>query len=542
MKISKVTIKGFRSIEGETIDFSDFNIIVGKNNCGKTNLFEAIQWFYSGFKTGVVQDHFKYDRNPSVEIIVDVEFTGAQDGLSRMAEASNKTKLKGHIGDSDTVTIRRSSSTPSKRRLLIDGEFKEHGLGADKVLNEFLPKFEYVHTKQYHDSVAKYTKTTPIGIMLSGVLSEILERDDDYKEFKEKFDKLFGDADSAVKKEFDKLSDKVKVYLAKQFSECNKVGFEVEEPLFEDLLKKFTTSIDDGVETSAEEKGDGMQRALMLAIIQTYAEYRKELEDGSKSFLFFIDEAELHLHPSAQRNLKDVLLTLSQENDQVFINTHSSVFLSDDDDGQIILKAEKENKKTTFEPATESEKPGIVYDLLGGSPTDMLLPNNFLLVEGVSEYEFITRVIGRFYSDQKTIQIIKCNGDVDQAERSINAVEKVFSVLDESIYTEQMVVLMDQPSTAKEGGYNDFISKRREHYGRGQFFTLPVGSLEEYYPDHADETYTNWRKNSDEVKEMSGKQKRQLAKYVGDQISKDEFESDMILVHQALEYAWSKAY
>lgn len=50
-----------------------------------------------------------------------------------------------------------------------------------------------------------------------------------------------------------------------------------------------------------------MQRALMLAIIQVYADYRKENEDLGKSFLFFIDEAEPHLHPAAQRKLKSLL-------------------------------------------------------------------------------------------------------------------------------------------------------------------------------------------------------------------------------------------
>ena len=41
--------------------------------------------------------------------------------------------------------------------------------------------------------------------------------------------------------------------------------------------------IDDGVETTAEEKGDGMQRALMLAIIQAYSDFRKSNDDLGKS-------------------------------------------------------------------------------------------------------------------------------------------------------------------------------------------------------------------------------------------------------------------
>lgn len=96
------------------------------------------------------------------------------------------------------------------------------------------------------------------------------------------------------------LSGKVKVHLQQQFPDCSKVSFEISEPAFDDLLKNFDTTIDDGIETPADQKGDGMQRALMLAIIKTYADHRKKT-----------GEAELHLHPSAQRQLKEVLLSLA---------------------------------------------------------------------------------------------------------------------------------------------------------------------------------------------------------------------------------------
>ena len=147
--------------------------------------------------------------------------------------------------------------------------------------------------------------------MLSNVLAAILQTNQQYKEFQEKFSALFESDDSEIKTEFDRIGNNVKVYLEKQFPDTSKVRFEVTQPAFEDLLKNFNTDIDDGIETSAEEKGDGMQRALMLAIIQAYSDFRKQNEDAGKTFLFFIDEAELHLHPKAQRQLKEVLYELS---------------------------------------------------------------------------------------------------------------------------------------------------------------------------------------------------------------------------------------
>jgi len=324
MKIKRISIENFRSIKHIDIIVSEFNIFVGQNNCGKTNLFEALEFFFNGYKGDIQELIFK--RDSDIEMSVEIEFSDIQDGLSKMQNERNKATLSGKIGDADIACLRRSSKDVKKRKLYIDGSEVAPGTGFDAALNDFLPKFEYITTKQYYDSVAKYSKTTPIGVMLSNVLATILQTNQQYKEFQEKFSALFESDDSEIKTEFDRIGNNVKVYLEKQFPDTSKVRFEVTQPAFEDLLKNFNTDIDDGIETSAEEKGDGMQRALMLSIIQAYSDFRKQNEDAGKSFLFFIDEAELHLHPKAQRQLKEVLYDLSKDTDQVFINTHSSVF------------------------------------------------------------------------------------------------------------------------------------------------------------------------------------------------------------------------
>ncbi|MBL7756810.1 MAG: AAA family ATPase, partial [Chitinophagaceae bacterium] len=267
MKISRIKIENFRSIKNAEFSVSDFNIFVGQNNCGKTNFFEAIEFFFNG--PGKVNiDELKYKRIPENEILIEVEFINALDGASKMQNAANRTKIEEKLNGVDNVIIRRTSSTSKKRTMLVSGAEVQPGTGFDAALNDFLPKFEYINTKQYYDSVAKYAKTTPIGIMLSGVLNTILQTNGQYQQFQEKFRELFEDDDSEIKAEFEAMGNKVKVHLEKQFPDTTKVKFEVTAPVFDDLLKNFETSIDDGIETSAEEKGDGMQRALMLAIIQ----------------------------------------------------------------------------------------------------------------------------------------------------------------------------------------------------------------------------------------------------------------------------------
>jgi hypothetical protein len=151
---------------------------------------------------------------------------------------------------------------------------------------------QYVSTTTRLAEISKYGKKTPIGEMLSGVLTAILEKSPQYVQFREKFDELFASDTSEVKAELNNLARKVRGHLEQQFPECTEVDFRVTAPAFDDLLKNFETSINDGIDTSAEEKGDGMQRALMLAIIKTYSDYRREKDELGKRFLFLIDEAE----------------------------------------------------------------------------------------------------------------------------------------------------------------------------------------------------------------------------------------------------------
>jgi len=550
MKISNIKIDNFRSIQQTEFLTTDFNIFVGQNNCGKTNFFEAIEFFFNGVgKSGRLED-LKYKRETEREIAVEVSFTGAIDGAAQMQNAANRTKIENALGGSDTVTFRRSSLLPAKRKMFLNGQEVNPGTGFDAALNDFLPKFEYVNTKQYYDSVAKYGKSTPIGIMLSGVLTAILQENEQYQQFQAKFRELFEDDNSEIKAEFDNVGNNVKIHLEKQFPDCTKVKFEVSAPVFDDLLKNFETTVDDGIETLAEEKGDGMQRALMLAIIQAYADFRKANEDVGKSFLFFIDEAELHLHPTAQRNLKIVLHILSQTRDQVFINTHSSVFVADYYTSQTIFKVEKNSGETTIQSVTDFEKPYVVYELLGGSPADLLLPRNFLIVEGLSELELLTRVIKRFYPDKPQIQIIKANGDIDQAERTINAIEKLFTPLEASIYKDRAVILIDQPSAQKQAGVAQFLVTYNHLNANNLFFRLAERDIEQCYPNQPDPTYVNWKKTQAELdavnangdKIITGKKKRQLAKHVGDNITQVQFEADLQVCFNALERCWELAF
>ena len=532
MKMSKIIIENYRSIEKVEINFDKFCIFVGQNNHGKTNLFEAIEWFYKAKST---QNDEHFNKNKSNEISVEVFFDDVEKSdIDKLKTPSNQTKIKNLIGDNTKFSVRKTSTDPKKRKYFINGIEKKNPSGIDTAINEFLPQIEYVNTKIRLDDVSKYKDKNPIGLMLSGVLSAIVANSKEYLEFKNQFLKVFDENDSEVRKELNALGDKVDFYLKKQFPDGTTVKFKVNPPNFNDLLKSFDTTVNDGIETKAEDKGDGMQRAIMLSIIQAFAEHRKK-QTGGGNFLFLIDEAELHLHPSAQRALKKALTDIS-ETDQVLINTHSSVLVAENEKNQKVFKTEKINKITQIEEIGELDKINVIFDLLGGSPSDLLLPRNFLIVEGKTEFEFISTMIKRFYPQKyKGIKILFGGGDITEQSRSLYAVHKLYNPLagsDNPIYKNKAVILIDKPNDNQRGKYEQFKEGYPYLFEDNQVFELTVESIEEYYPEP-------YKKSKTDMNKMN---KVQYAKEIADKIEKEQFESEMKVIFNALKACSSKAF
>lgn len=533
MKIKEIRIKNFRSIKDATVNPARFNVLVGQNNHGKSNFFEAIEWFYSG--KGNLDEIRHCDAEPNEHVEVEVVFDDVQAGILSIASEDNQKKLLNILGSSDEMKIKRSSESV-KDRLFYNpakDEWKKQPMGADPAFNNVIPRFEFIEATKNFKDVSAYKNTTPIGQMLSGLVSETLEKDPEYQAFVAQFEKLFGDQDSKVRQALNSLSSSVSKYLQEQFPDCTKINFSVTTPAFDEFLKNYTTELDDGVVTKADDKGDGMQRALMLSIIKAHADFRRS-EALGRSFIFFIDEAELHLHPTGQRQLKKSLLDLTsgEGNDQVFMTTHSSVMIADGDRdvSQAFFRVSKEDRQTSIRKIGRTEKHAVVYDLLGGSPADILLPANFLIVEGPSEVAFYSEIIRRFYNDQPDIHILPANGDDEAQSQSMNSLNKAFAPLKaKPIYKERMVILCDQPDPEKLSRFNDFKQENGYLERNGQLFVLPCNGLEDYYPENL-------------IAECTRTDKVKKSKWMANNITKEQFETEMPIMFSALSACWAKAY
>ena len=242
MKIQRIKIKNFRSIKELDLEIGDLNTIVGQNNHGKTNVFEALDWFYKN-KNSSEEHYFNKDKGLTIE--VEAEYVGVGPADTEKLGPTNKTKIENLLGENSRFAIRKTSEN-HKREYMIDGVAKGNPSGLDTAINEFLPKLEYVSTKMRPKDISEYKERNPIGAMLSGVLSLTISDSEQYKAFRSQFRELFESDESEVRKILDELGGKVTIHLERQFPNNVKVRFSASPPEFGDLLKNFETSIDDG--------------------------------------------------------------------------------------------------------------------------------------------------------------------------------------------------------------------------------------------------------------------------------------------------------
>lgn len=536
MKVSRIEVENFKSIEKYDFEVNDFNIFIGKNNHGKTNLFDALDWFDSG-KT---ENSYYRNNDQTLTIKVRLHFIGVQHTLNSLDEGAYKTAMLNALEGADEFVVEKDSES-DKRVLIVNGVIKPNPRGFDSALNYFLPKIIYVTTKQRLSDVAGYKSKSPIAEMLGDVLKDMVDNEPKYKQFLELFDDLFNESDSIFRQSVNSLQEKVEFYLKKQFDETALVKFRIENPAIEDMLKKFETEVDDGIKTKAEHKGDGMQRAVMLAIVQAYADFRKE-KGIARTFTFLIDEAELHLHPTAQRALKNALRDIVENEGQILINSHSPIFANELFPNQKIYRVEKEiGVSQVNEVITEQEQLDSIYQLLGGSPQDILLPSNFIIVEGQTEFHLLKRIIEKVYSSNKrcsAIKILFARGDHEKHKNIYHCIHQCYTpLLTNGIYRNNVVFLMDAIDSAKQTSFNEFRTAHSWLVDGEQLHVLSVPAIEMLYP-------ASFTKTKAEVDAMTNpKQKVDLALKVANSMNTEEqLRSEMpaifAMINKAIEFAY----
>ncbi len=347
--IKNVKISNFRSVKEEDFNLavpngqpgSGMTILVGPNNVGKSNVCRAIDSLFNKFsdtdKTHGETGHTE----------VQIEFTSDdfEKSIETYVTQNKQAVYKSNIQNDGTYHAKRSDNEGISKILLKkpNGDFKNDS-GIDAPFGGWM-KCRIIGPDVRVDDATKYSTTSILGDLLGKIFQEI-EDEEKYSDLKQTFKELF-EEDSVFEKKSSDVSSKVSGYMKDFYGEVG-INFIPERPDLSQLTKNVKTIVSDGSHDSEiSEKGSGLQRALILSLIQTYAS-SIESTDHKKPFFIIIDEPELSLSAQGQKKLLSALRVISQH-EQVIVITHSPYFVNwgDLESGARIARASRDQNDGT---------------------------------------------------------------------------------------------------------------------------------------------------------------------------------------------------
>lgn len=373
MKLTKITIENFKGIKEETnIDFSDFNVIVGQNDVGKSTILKALDIFLNG--TTPTRDDLN-NKADSDEIIISLEFNAnnlpviIDENIDTTFEEEELVNPENKLVIKKTWDTSKSKISPEAflyRKKYNENDFitltepqlistcKKLGINTQKANgSEFNNKEKRFKIREYNlqnniEFEYEFEKLPTSGSnrfkIIHDKLKSILPRFEYFKA-----DTSLSETDAAIQKFFKALAiktleqeidttdvetiitTKLSGVLEKISSKINQVVSSDSEvtPLVEfDWTKLVSTkfkSSKDEKEIPLSSRGDGFRRITMMA----YFEYLAEQEVSEhQNIIFGFEEPETFLHPSGQENLFQKLSDLCDNNYQVIISTHSPIIVA----------------------------------------------------------------------------------------------------------------------------------------------------------------------------------------------------------------------
>lgn len=410
MIIKSIRLKNFRSIREQSVNFDELTVLVGRNGSGKSTVLHAIKTFYEISAPITEEDFFQRDMNSKIEIqiifsnlkkeemkefstyivnnelivtkrisFIDSRFEqkyyasafqipefaeirklskkSDQIGAWNSLIESNKfTTLKVKVRSADQVSELMNEYEKDHKELMKPIEREAQFFGPASIGGGKLDKFtRFVLIPAVREAQDEASgKKGAIYQILDMLVLRKVEARKDIREFKLEFDKKVKELYSSKNlKELSELGDIISKTLSKfaPGAQLKLKWDEINPPDIQLPIAK-ATLIEDDFEGVIDRKGHGLQRALIMTLLQHLAisspievnlsENSENLEIDLKEKQFFnspdlilaLEEPELYQHPSRSRYLAEILLLLSRKSalensaqNQIIYTTHSPYFI-----------------------------------------------------------------------------------------------------------------------------------------------------------------------------------------------------------------------
>ena len=204
----------------------------------------------------------------------------------------------------------------------------ENPQGYAGILKGTLPHYELIPAVKEVSDEAKVTKTNPFGRLIYEIVRNL---DNDLREeiqrtLQSTVQRLNRGENNQRAQKVAEIEQTIGGFLAEIMPSDLELQFQA--PTVDVLLTTPRVLVDDGFSGAVEGKGHGLQRAVIFAILRSYAKLVTERPDTDRRTLILgVEEPELYMHPTAQRTIRKVLRAIAESGDQVFITTHSPLMV-----------------------------------------------------------------------------------------------------------------------------------------------------------------------------------------------------------------------
>ncbi len=445
MKISRVRIENYRSIQSLELQANDFNAFIGENNCGKSNILKAISlvlgetWpsersfaeedFHNFDKSKEIVIQIYFDQVIAVKRTVDLEVAGFELRCGTY-KIRTKDKPAGTIWtdyrciDVDGKVPKYPASPPKPGsgfkgipwyELKVSGELREQiPLIFVDVLRDYSdhePKSRYsVLRRLFKDVHTEFVNPkSTVEMTVDGRKVKVPR--------KEAFEAAIRQAYTYLKTDgFTEIESSLATNTLEQMGidpEHNSLSlhFDAYDP--QDVYKNIELYVRQlGITTSARDVGAGLQSAIVIALFRTYQELRKQ------GAVFAIEEPEVFLHPQKSRYFASILRSLADKGNQVFLTTHSPVFVSiDRPEGVICVRRAEQSGTATFQAkiemlaANERQELRLISEF-DSQRNELFFAKKVLFVEGNTEKVAVPLILRALGIDvnKEGFSIIECGG------------------------------------------------------------------------------------------------------------------------------------
>lgn len=446
MKFKKLILENFRGYSKAEIDFDEhMNVIIGKNDIGKSTILEALELFINGenkdcqikiepddcnilseIKKITIGVCFILREDESIVIDstnptkLSEEYLLNSDGLLEIhkiydcsKQRINKTDIKTYIRAAYPSTFDKPLVTMkiAELRKLLD-DLKDN---IDKYNSVDKTKSAEIRKAIYKASNTEEKVVTNIDINSSddtkNVWESIKKNIPIYFLFQS--DRINTDGDSEVQ---NPLKVATKNALLKVQEHLDKVKSEVETEVMKigqktiEKLKEFDADIATNLKTNLDlkgwdsifsfsligddniplnKRGSGVRRLILLSYFRAEAE-KIIKESSTNEIIYAIEEPETSQHPDYQKILIQTLLELSNdEKHQIIITTHTPEIAKMVSREQLIFIKRNDKNEPTIEKDENAKIKGIV-DTLGVLPT--ATSKIIICVEGDNDVNFLLNI------------------------------------------------------------------------------------------------------------------------------------------------------